>query len=114
MSRFLESVSPADPGDSVGRFPVADGEAVDAAVRRARQAFPSWRDAGSEARAKVIRRFRARIEQRRGELASLISREVGKALWETREEAEERIKALSLFDVKTALDEAIAKAPGEW
>jgi hypothetical protein len=32
----------------------------------------------------------------------------------TREEAEERIKALSLFDVKAALDEAIAKAPGEW
>jgi hypothetical protein len=32
----------------------------------------------------------------------------------TREEAEERIKALSLYDVKAALDEAIADAPGEW
>lgn len=32
----------------------------------------------------------------------------------TREEAEERIKALSLYDVKAALDEAIAAAPGEW
>lgn len=32
----------------------------------------------------------------------------------TREEAEERIKMLSLFDVKSALDEAIAKAPLEW
>lgn len=32
----------------------------------------------------------------------------------TREEAEERLKALSLFDVKAALDEAIATAPGEW
>ena len=30
------------------------------------------------------------------------------------EEAEERIKTLSLFDVKAALDEAIARAPGEW
>lgn len=29
-------------------------------------------------------------------------------------EAEERLKALSLFDVKAALDEAIARAPGEW
>ncbi len=29
-------------------------------------------------------------------------------------EAEERIKALSLFDVKAALDEAIAAAPDEW
>lgn len=32
----------------------------------------------------------------------------------TPEEAEERLKGLSLFDVKAALDEAIARAPGEW
>lgn len=32
----------------------------------------------------------------------------------TAAEAEERLKALSLFDVKAALDEAIARAPGEW
>ena len=30
------------------------------------------------------------------------------------EEAEERLRALSLFDVKAALDEAIAAAPSEW
>lgn len=30
------------------------------------------------------------------------------------EEAEQRIKAISLYDVKAALDEAIAAAPGEW
>jgi hypothetical protein len=29
-------------------------------------------------------------------------------------EAEDRIKALSLYDVKSALDEAIARGPGEW
>jgi hypothetical protein len=29
-------------------------------------------------------------------------------------EAESRIKALSLFDVKAALDEAIARQPEEW
>jgi len=29
-------------------------------------------------------------------------------------EAEERLKALSLFDVKTALDAAIARAPEPW
>lgn len=32
----------------------------------------------------------------------------------TVEEAEERVKALSLYDVKAALDEAIGAAPGEW
>ncbi len=29
-------------------------------------------------------------------------------------EAEERLRALSLFDVKAALDEAIARSPGAW
>jgi hypothetical protein len=32
----------------------------------------------------------------------------------TPEEAEERIKALSLFDVKAALDEAVSRLPEEW
>ena len=32
----------------------------------------------------------------------------------TPEEAKERIGSLSLFDVKAALDEAIAHAPAEW
>lgn len=32
----------------------------------------------------------------------------------TPEEAAERLKAWSLYDVKAALDEAIALAPGEW
>ncbi len=29
-------------------------------------------------------------------------------------EAEERLKGLSLYDVKAALDDAIASAPGDW
>jgi hypothetical protein len=32
----------------------------------------------------------------------------------TPEEAEERIKAMSLYDVKAALDEAISRTPREW
>jgi hypothetical protein len=32
----------------------------------------------------------------------------------TVEEATERIGAISLYDAKTALDEAIARAPAEW
>ena len=36
------------------------------------------------------------------------------AFGRTREEAEERVKALSLFDVKAALDAAIADRPEGW
>ena len=41
--------------------------------------------------------------------------ESGVLAWgRTPSEAEERIRALSLYDVKAALDEGIARAPGPW
>jgi len=41
--------------------------------------------------------------------------ETGYLAWgRTRDQAETRLKGLSLFDVKDALDQAIKNAPGEW
>jgi succinylglutamic semialdehyde dehydrogenase len=87
MSELLRSLSPSDPSDEIGRFPVADAAAVDAAVARARRALPAWRDAGFEARARVLRRFRDLAKEAASELAPLIAREMGKALWDARAEA---------------------------
>jgi succinylglutamic semialdehyde dehydrogenase len=87
VSEILRSVSPSDPSDEIGGFPVADAAAVDAAVARARRALPAWRDAGFEARARVLRRFRDLAKQAVSELAPLIAREMGKALWDARGEA---------------------------
>jgi succinylglutamic semialdehyde dehydrogenase len=84
---MLRSVSPADPNDEIGRFPIWEELAIDEAVGRARAAFPAWRDAGFEARAAVLRRFRDVAKARQEELALLIAREVGKALWDARGEA---------------------------
>jgi succinylglutamic semialdehyde dehydrogenase len=83
----LVSVAPADPADEIGRFPVAGPAEVDAAVARARAAFPAWRDAGAEARAERLRRFAAVARAREEELARLLAREVGKAIWDARAEA---------------------------
>jgi succinylglutamic semialdehyde dehydrogenase len=87
MPDVLISVSPADPSDEIGRFPVWESEAVGEAVARARAAFPAWRDAGFAARAAVLRRFAALASERADELARLLAREVGKALWDARSEA---------------------------
>jgi succinylglutamic semialdehyde dehydrogenase len=87
LSGTLRSVSPADPRDELGVFPVADAAAVDAAVARSRHAFPAWRDAGFEARARVLRRFRDLARDGAEELARLVAREMGKALWDSRGEA---------------------------
>ncbi len=87
MSEWLVSVSPADPADEIGRFAMAGEPEVAAAVARARRAFPAWRDAGFEARARILRRFAELAREGAEELARLIAREVGKALWEARGEA---------------------------
>ena len=87
MSDWLASVSPADPADAIGRFPLAGKPEIDAAVARARGAFPAWRDAGPEARARILRRFAELAREGSEELARLIAREVGKALWDARAEA---------------------------
>jgi len=87
VTRRLESRSPADPADEIGSFPVADAAAVDAAIARARAAQPAWRDAGLAARSAVLLRFRDLARARADELARLIAREVGKALWDARAES---------------------------
>jgi len=87
VSDWLVSVSPADPADEIGRFPLAGTPQVEAAVARARRAFPAWRDAGFEARARILRRFADLAREGSEDLARLIAREVGKALWDARAEA---------------------------
>ena len=88
-SDVLESRNPAHPDEVLGCVPVADAAAVAAAVGRARGAFPAWRDLGLERRAEILRRFQALTADplRQEELARLIVREAGKALWEARAEA---------------------------
>src|SRR5262249_42823559 len=87
MGEVLRSLSPADPRDEGGRFVVADARGGDDAVARARAAFPAWRDAGLAARAAGLHRFAVLVRDRGEELARLLAREVGKALWDARAEA---------------------------
>jgi succinylglutamic semialdehyde dehydrogenase len=88
MDDVLVSRSPADRDDVLGTFAVADAEAVDTAVGRARAASRAWRDAGAGARAAVLRRFAALARERAESIAMRIAREVGKALWDAQAEAQ--------------------------
>jgi succinylglutamic semialdehyde dehydrogenase len=87
MSGELISTAPAESEREIGRFPIADRAAVDAAGLRARRAFPDWRDAGIEKRSEILLRFRDLAAARVEELAQLIAMEAGKALWDARGEA---------------------------
>ncbi len=82
----IESRNPANPDETVWRG--EDGTAcVPAAVDRARAAFPAWRDLGLEARAALLRRWADVTKAHAEEVARLITRETGKTIAESRQEA---------------------------
>jgi succinylglutamic semialdehyde dehydrogenase len=83
----IESRSPADAADLIGRFEIADAADVASRIARAREAFPAWRDTPFEKRASVLRRFAELADAELEPLARLVAREVGKALWDARGEA---------------------------
>ena len=59
---------------------------VDAAIEAARGAFPTWSELALDDRFAIARRFAELVNERKEELARLITLEVGKPLWEARTE----------------------------
>jgi malonate-semialdehyde dehydrogenase (acetylating)/methylmalonate-semialdehyde dehydrogenase len=59
---------------------LADPSDVEAAVAAARAAFPAWRDTSLARRTTVLFKFRQLLDERKGELAELITSEHGKVL----------------------------------
>ncbi|MGD2132014.1 MAG: succinylglutamate-semialdehyde dehydrogenase, partial [Maricaulaceae bacterium] len=84
-----EALSSLDPAreETVWAGPGASAGDVADAFAAARAAFASWSIAPFEERKAVVERFGALLAERRDELATLISRETGKPLWEASEEA---------------------------
>lgn len=81
----LRSYDPAS-GALVWEGEIATPEAVNAALARARAAFPGWASLPVAARVETAQRFKAVLEARKEAIAETISRETGKPLWETRTE----------------------------
>jgi malonate-semialdehyde dehydrogenase (acetylating)/methylmalonate-semialdehyde dehydrogenase len=80
---FFDVHNPA-VGDVIGRTPLSSAADVDAAVQAATSAFPAWRDTPVNARAQVLYKFKALLEQHFEELARIVTTEHGKTLDEAR------------------------------
>ncbi len=81
MSHFV-STDPAT-GDTVWEGEAASPVQAAAAVEAARAAFPDWADRPRGDRIEAMKRYQAVLQRRAPEMAEAISRETGKALWET-------------------------------
>ena len=81
MTHF-KSIDPAT-GDTVWEGAAASAAEVQAAADRARAAFPDWADRARQDRIDAVKRYQAVLKARAPQMAEAISRETGKALWET-------------------------------
>ncbi|MFW2829267.1 succinylglutamate-semialdehyde dehydrogenase [Sphingomonas sp. ID0503] len=85
MTDVFKSLDPAT-GEIVWEGPAASPAECEAAIARARAALPGWRRTSLEERIGFARAFAGVLEARKEELATLLARETGKLLWETRAE----------------------------
>ncbi|HEY8378386.1 MAG TPA: aldehyde dehydrogenase family protein [Nannocystis sp.] len=79
--RVLEKLSPVT-GARLGEFPVTDAAGVQAAVARARAAFPGWRDTPLSARLGLLARVKQVIAAQGEHYARKISEDTGKPTFE--------------------------------
>lgn len=82
MSSAASTFTKHDPatGQVIGEFPITSRDEVDAAVARARAAFPAWRDRGIDGRLVILERLKDVIVERGEEYARQISQDTGKPL----------------------------------
>ncbi|MGE5501397.1 MAG: succinylglutamate-semialdehyde dehydrogenase [Ignavibacteriales bacterium] len=103
------STDPAT-GETVWEGAAADFRDVADAVRAARAAFHDWADRPREERIEALRRYKAALEERREAFAEALSRETGKALWETTAELGSMIGkvdvSIAAYDERTGVKES--------
>lgn len=80
-------------GEELWRGKVGD---VDAAVDRARRAWPEWAAKPLATRIELCRRFANEVRKESDNLAELIAKETGKPLWEARTEVESVINKVDI------------------
>ncbi|HZO71670.1 MAG TPA: aldehyde dehydrogenase family protein [Ktedonobacteraceae bacterium] len=88
------STNPAHTGEVIGYYQKSTAADLDAAVEAASKAQPGWAATPAPERGEILLRTALLLEQRKEELATLMTREMGKILKETR------------GDVQTAIDVA--------
>ncbi|MGJ8645348.1 MAG: succinylglutamate-semialdehyde dehydrogenase [Marinomonas colpomeniae] len=83
---ILRSIDPAD-ASLIWQANTATVQQVDLAIHAARDAFPAWANRPLEDRLAIIDAFADLVKENSEAIATVISRETGKPIWETRTEA---------------------------
>jgi alpha-ketoglutaric semialdehyde dehydrogenase len=92
-----EKRNPMRPDEVVGEFPACDERDVDDAVGAAQEAFPAWSQLSAPQRGNVLAKVAEAVDARVEQIASVMTREMGKPLRESRGEAARAAAILRYF-----------------
>ena len=67
-------------GEATKKVGFADASEIAATIKAAKAAFPAWRDLSLARRQSIFFRFRELLEEKKGELAEIITSEHGKVI----------------------------------
>ena len=87
----IENRNPANTDELIGVFPASTQADVDNSVTAAREAYKSWRLVPAPKRAEILFRAAELLVKRKEEFSRDMTREMGKALAETRGDVQEAI-----------------------
>jgi malonate-semialdehyde dehydrogenase (acetylating)/methylmalonate-semialdehyde dehydrogenase len=99
----LDVENPAT-GEVLARVPLSTRDDVDRAVAAARAAQPAWRRRSTIERARWLFRFRQVLEARQDEIATMVTREMGKTLPDARAEVG---RAIEMVEAASAVPQTM-------
>src|SRR5881398_486239 len=89
--RTFISTNPAHKDEVLGVMQASTGEDVNAAIEAAQKAFPGWRHTPAPTRGEICLKAGLILQERKEELARLMTQEMGKVLKEARGDVQEAI-----------------------
>ena len=87
----FSNINPADHSDKIGDFALSGTKDLDAAVHAATTAFQQWKQIPAPKRGDMLRKAGDIFTLRKDELAQVMTREMGKPIFETRGDIQEAI-----------------------
>src|SRR5258705_5435685 len=90
-SKTVNNINPANTDDIIGTVKQATRDEARSAVESAAAAFPGWRSMPAPSRGKIVARAARLLEEHKEELATILTREEGKTLAESRGELQRSI-----------------------
>ena len=105
---YFRSINPWN-GEILQEYPLTSPAAVEQALALAEHCFDSWRSQSSLEKSDLFRRLAQLLRARKGELARLISLEVGKVISESRAEIEKCALVCEFYAER--VDEFLAPEP---